>query len=108
VANVFTFIVDSNSGGSVDPAEWPGGSQQQTTSTGCSVTVTRPTGNIDNLVGDGFTIFSSNGFSNCSLNGCAVNSCPPAGVGSCSGNRPTCSAALNGTGQGQINASCNQ
>lgn len=109
-ANNFIFNINSNSGGSVDPAEWPGGSDTQQTSNGCSVTVNFPTGNLElvGVSGDAFTVAASQGFSLCTLNSCSVPSCPPAGAGSCTSNRPSCSAALNGSGSASIVASCAQ
>lgn len=106
----FTFKVDSNVGGSADPAEWPGGSDVEETTPGCYVVVNRPADDVDVVGGlaSGFSIDSFTGFSSCSLDSCAVNACPPGGVGSCSGNRPSCSAALNGSGQAQIVVTCNQ
>jgi hypothetical protein len=106
----FTFTVFSNSGGSVDPAEWPGGTAVQSTSTGCSVTLNLPSGDVTlaGTLGDAFEVAASNGFSLCTLNSCNLDSCPPAGFGSCTANRPSCSAALNGSGQASIVAACNQ
>jgi hypothetical protein len=74
------------------------------------VSVSFPTGNVEvvGLTGDSFSIVGSQGFSGCSLNSCSVPSCPPAGVGSCTSNRPSCSAGLNGSGQASIVAACAQ
>jgi hypothetical protein len=43
--------------------------------------------------------------------GCTVLSCPPAGIGSCSAGtsgRPSCSAALNGSGSARFVVGCSQ
>jgi len=109
-ANNFLFTINSNSGGSADPAEWPGGTATQQTSTGCSVSLNLPSGNVEivGLTGDAFSVAASQGFSQCTLNSCSVPTCPPAGVGGCTSNRPSCSAGLNGSGQASIIASCLQ
>lgn len=114
-AHAFTFSIDSNTGGTADPAEWPGGEATQSASTGCSATVRRPSGNLD-IVGpvgpeplaDAFALLGFSGFSQCTLSGCSTTDCPPLGIGSCAANRPSCSAALNGGGAAQITASCTQ
>jgi hypothetical protein len=111
-----TFSLNSNSGGSFDPAEWPGGTQVQVFSSECTVNIDNPTDNIDLVgnLGDDFAVLSQTGFSSCfgsggeDGDGCDVSSCPPAGVGSCESNRPSCSAALNGSGTATFNVACNQ
>jgi len=112
----FTFDISSNNGGSVDPAEWPGGTLQGTQSGSCFTRIDVPSGNIDVVgnIGDDFSVLSQSGFSNCFGNGgedgdgCSVLSCPPAGVGSCESARPSCSAALNGTGSARYVVQCLQ
>jgi hypothetical protein len=112
----FNFGLNSNSGGSADPAEWPGGSQVQSQSGSCTVNIDNPSGNIDVVgnLGDDFSINGFSGFSNCfgqggeDGDGCSVNSCPPAGIGSCESARPSCSAALNGSGSANYHVQCLQ
>ena len=114
--NLYTFTVNSNNGGSVDPAEWPGGTAQQSAVSGCDVTINRPSGNIDLVgnLGDAFAVNTFSGYSSCfgtsgeDGDGCQVNSCPPVGIGSCQSARPSCSAALNGSGQSQYSVQCLQ
>jgi hypothetical protein len=105
-SNLYTFTVNSNSGGLFDSAEWPGGTTTQSAATSCSVTINRPNNNID-LVCSTAAPFSVNSFvhySNCvgtggeDGDGCQPVSCPPAGIGQCCNGRPSCSAALNGSG----------
>jgi hypothetical protein len=111
-----TFSLNSNSGGSFDPAEWPGGTQVRVFSSECTVNIDNPSGNIDLVgnLGDDFDVLSQTGFSSCfgsggeDGDGCDVSSCPPAGVGSCESNRPSCSAALNGSGTATFRVACNQ
>jgi hypothetical protein len=110
----FTFTVNSNSGGLFDSAEWPGGTTSQSSSSGCSVTVTRPGGNIDLVcsLSSRWTVQSKTGFSQCfgaggeDGDGCQPVSCPPAGIGSCCEGRPSCSAALNGSGSARYLVTC--
>jgi hypothetical protein len=110
-----TFSINSNSGGSVDPAEWPGGTQVRNFTSECRVNIDNPSGNIDLVgnLGDNFDVLSSAGFSSCfgsggeDGNGCENGSCPPAGIGSCEANRPSCSAALNGSGNATFRVACN-
>ena len=58
-------------------------------------------------------VLGFNGWSNCTGtggedgDGCQVNSCPFAGIGSCESNRPSCSVGLNGSASAQFNVSCN-
>ena len=110
----FTFTVNSNNGGVFDSAEWPGGTQAQTSSSGCSVTINNPNDNID-LVCTLAAPFSINGFSGFQScfgtggedgDGCQPVSCPPAGIGSCCSARPSCSAALNGSGSARYFVRC--
>jgi hypothetical protein len=111
-----TFSISSNSGGSFDSAEWPGGTQVRNFVTGCTATIDNPSGNIDLVgnLGDDFDVLSFAGFSSCfgsggeDGDGCSVTSCPPAGIGSCESNRPSCSAALNGSGSATFRIACNQ
>jgi len=110
----FTFTVNSNSGGLFDSAEWPGGTATQTPVPGCSLTINRPNDNIDLVctLANPFSIQSFTGYSLCLATGgtdgfgCQPVSCPPAGVGSCCGGRPSCSAALNGSGSAQYLVNC--
>ena len=110
----FTFTVNSNSGGVFDSAEWPGGTSSQSSSTGCNVTVNRPGGNIDLVcsLSSRFSVQSFAGFSQCfgaggeDGDGCQPVSCPPAGIGSCCEGRPSCSAALNGSGSARYLVTC--
>lgn len=112
----FTFTVNSNSGGVFDSAEWPGGTASQNGASGCSVTINRPDNNVDLVctIAGAYSVNSFAGYSNCFGNGgedgdgCQVNSCPPAGVGSCCNARPSCSAALNGSAQSQYTVQCLQ
>jgi hypothetical protein len=113
----YTFTISSNDGGSFDPAEWPGGTTSQNNgSSSCSVTINRPSGNIDLVgnLGDKFSVNSFLGYSSCfgaggeDGDGCAPQSCPPLGIGSCEANRPSCSAALNGSGSARFHVTCNQ
>ncbi len=111
---LFTFTVNSNSGGVFDSAEWPGGTATQSASTGCAVTISRPTGNVDLActLAAPFAVQSFSGFSQCfgaggeDGDGCQPVSCPPAGVGSCCSGRPSCSAALNGSAQARYFVQC--
>jgi hypothetical protein len=113
-ANLFTFTINSNNGGVFDSAEWPGGTTAQSTVTGCSATINRPSGNIDlvGTLGNPFSVNSFAGFSTCFGNGgedgdgCNPVSCPPAGIGSCEATRPSCSAALNGSGSARYFVQC--
>ena len=112
----FTFTVNSNGGGVFDSAEWPGGTSTQSQSTGCSVTINRPDNNIDLVcsLAAPFKVKSFAGFSSCFGDGgsdgagCEVTACPPLGIGSCCNNRPSCSAALNGSGQAKYHVQCLQ
>jgi len=114
--NLFTFTVNSNSGGVFDSAEWPGGFAGLTSAPGCNVTINRPNDNVDLVctLAAPFSVFSFNGFSNCfgtggeDGDGCQPVSCPPAGIGSCCNARPSCSAALNGSASAQYFVQCLQ
>ncbi|HZR81485.1 MAG TPA: hypothetical protein VFD92_10355 [Candidatus Binatia bacterium] len=111
---LFTFTVNSNSGGLFDSAEWPGGTATQTASPGCAVTIDRPAGNIDLVctLASPFSVRSFTGYSQCfgsggeDGDGCQPISCPPAGIGSCCSGRPSCSAALNGSGSARYLVQC--
>jgi hypothetical protein len=113
-AQLFTFNVNSNSGGVFDSAEWPGGTATQNGPTGCSLTINRPNNNIDQVctLGAPFSVNSFSGYSSCAGSGgedgdgCQPVSCPPAGIGSCCGTRPSCSAALNGSGSARYLVQC--
>ena len=104
----FQFNIGSNNGGSFDPAEWPNGNVSQSSQGGCSVTIDRPGGNLDTteVGGDSFNIVTFSGFSGCSATGGACNSCPPAGICRYVNHRPSCSAALNGSGSARFNVRC--
>ena len=110
-----TFSHTSNNGGVFDSAAWQGGTQQRVFSSECTVTIENPSGNIDlvGTLGDNFAVQSRTGFSSCfgsgaeDGDGCDVASCPPAGIGSCQATRPSCSAALNGSGRGTYRVQCN-
>jgi hypothetical protein len=113
----FTFTINSNSGGVFDSAEWPASpatASQSNPVAACNVTVNLPSGNIDlvGTLGDNFCINGFNGFQNCfgsggeDGDGCQVLSCPPAGIGSCEAARPSCSAALNGSGSARYLVHC--
>jgi hypothetical protein len=113
-SHLFTFTVNSSSGGPFDTAEWPGGTATQSASPGCSVTINRPDDSID-LVCTLAAPFSVNGFAGYSQcfgsggedgDGCEPVSCPLAGIGSCCSGRPSCSAALNGSGQARYRVQC--
>ena len=114
--NLYTFNISSNNGGSVDPAEWPGGTAAQSSHTGCSATINRPSGNIDLVcsLSNNFSVNSFVGYSSCTGtggedgDGCSVTGCPPAGIGSCCTARPSCSAALNGSGSARYTVQCLQ
>lgn len=80
----------------------------------CSVTIQSPDNNIDlvcTLAGP-FAVNGWSGFSTCSGtggedgDGCQPVSCPPLGIGSCCAPRPSCSAALNGSGSAQYIVQC--
>jgi len=111
----FTFNVSSNSGGVFDSAEWPGGTAAQNGPTGCSVTINRPNSNIDQVcsIAAPFSVNTFSGYSTCfgtggeDGDGCQPVSCPPAGIGSCCNGRPSCSAALNGSGSARYFVQCN-
>jgi hypothetical protein len=112
--HLFTFTVNSNSGGLFDSAEWPGGTASQTGPTGCGVTINRPNDNIDLActLASPFSVQSFSGYSNCfgsggeDGDGCQPVSCPLAGIGSCCSGRPSCSAALNGSGSAKYFVQC--
>ena len=112
---LFTFNVNSNSGGVFDSAEWPGGTASQNGPTGCSITINRPAGNIDLVcsLSNRFSVNTFAGYSSCAGtggedgDGCQPVSCPPAGIGSCCTGRPSCSAALNGSGSSRYFVQCN-
>jgi hypothetical protein len=113
--HLFTFTVNSNTGGAFDSAEWPGGTQQQTDLPGCSATINNPSDNIDlvGILGDHFSVNSYTGYASCfgtggeDGDGCQPNTCPPLGIGSCEATRPSCSAALNGSGSAKYFVQCN-
>src|SRR5262249_3881076 len=110
----FTFTVNSSTGGAFSSAQWPGGTQTQQSQAGCSVTINNPNDNIDKVcaLAIPFSVNSFSGFQNCvgsggeDGDGCEPVSCPPAGVGSCCSARPSCSAALNGSGSARYHVHC--
>ncbi len=110
-----TFSHSSNGGGVFDSAEWGGGSQGHSFSPECSVTIQNPNDNIDLVctISLPFAVTGSSGFSTCfgtggeDGDGCSVTGCPPAGIGSCCSTRPSCSAALNGSGSASYHVQCN-
>ena len=112
--HLYTFTINSNAGGVFDSAEWPGGTTNQSAAPGCSVTINRPSGNIDlvGVLGDAFSINNDGNYSSCfgsmgeDGDGCQPVSCPPLGIGSCQSTRPSCSAALNGSGSAQYIVQC--
>lgn len=114
-SQLFTFTVNSNNGGSFDSAEWPGGTQIGNGPSGCSVTIQNPNNNVDLVcsLANPFAVLSKSGYSSCAGtggedgDGCSPLSCPPAGVGSCCNGRPSCSAALNGSGSARYFVQCN-
>lgn len=115
-SQLYTFTVNSNTGGVFDSAEWPGGTTSQNGPIGCSVTINRPNDNVDLActLASPFSVNSFAGYSNCfgtggeDGDGCQPVSCPPAGIGSCCSTRPSCSAALNGSATAQYFVQCNQ
>jgi hypothetical protein len=87
--------------------EWLGGSQTQSQSGACAVTVAKPSGNIDlvGTLGNKWTVTGFTGFSNCfgfggeDGDGCQTPSCDAlAAIGFCQDTRPSCSSALGGGG----------
>ena len=87
--------------------EWLGGSETQFQSGACSVTVAKPSGNIDlvGTLGSKWSVSGFAGFSNCfgfggeDGDGCQVPSCDaPAAIGFCQDTRPSCTSALGGGG----------
>ena len=112
---LFTFTMNSNNGGAFDSAEWPGGTATLSDAPGCNATINRPNDNIDKVctLASPFSVAGFNGYSSCSGtggedgDGCQPVSCPPAGVGSCCSGRPSCSAALNGSGSARYFVQCN-
>lgn len=114
-ANLFTFNIGSNNGGVFDSAEWPGGTQAQNGPTGCDVSINNPSDNIDlaGLLGDDFEVIGFTGYSTCfgtggeDGDGCQPDSCPPLGIPYCEARRPSCTAALNGSGSARFFVQCN-
>ena len=112
---VFTFNINSNTGGLFDSAEWPGGSETQVSAPGCDVSVNFPTGNIDlvGALGDHYDITGFSGFASCfgtggpDGDGCQLGTCPPLGISTCEAVRPSCSAALNGSATSSFVVQCN-
>ena len=93
-AHTFTFTVNAQSSGTFS-SEWSGGSQTLTSTTGCSVTVQKPSGNIIlvGTLGDHWTITGFTGFSGASgvvqLPTCSGAVASPSVVA----DRPSCSTA---------------
>jgi hypothetical protein len=114
-SQMFTFGISSNNGGVFDSAEWPGGTAAQNGLPGCNVSINRPSGNIDlvGTLGDDFEVIGFSGYSSCfgtggeDGDGCQPDSCPPAGIPFCQDRRPSCSAALNGSGSARFFVQCN-
>jgi hypothetical protein len=111
----FTFTVNSNHGGAFDSAEWPGGTASQSNPVpACNVTINRPNNNIDQVctIAAPFSVNGWNGFQSCfgtggeDGDGCQADSCPPVGIPSCCSGRPSCSAALNGSGSARYFVQC--
>ncbi len=111
----FTFNVSSNTGGVFDSAEWPGGTQVDTTvDPACSVTINNPTSNLDLIctLAAPFSINGFTGFSNCfgsggqNGDGCQALTCPSIGSPTCCATRPSCSVALNGSGSARYLVQC--
>src|SRR5262245_5440732 len=97
--------------------EWAGGSEMKQVANGScgTVTVSKPTGNMDLLGGGaawsitGFTGFAScNGFGGEDGDGCNAPYCDaPAGIGYCDGVRPLCTSALGSGGStGDFTVQC--
>jgi hypothetical protein len=113
-SQAFTFSITSNTGGAFDSAEWPGGTAMQNGLPGCSVTIDQPSGNIDlaGTLGDDFDVASFTGYSSCygtggeDGDGCQPDTCPPLGIAYCQDRRPSCSAALNGSGSARFFVQC--
>ncbi len=122
-AHGFQFTMTSTTGGLVSDAHWPGGQDTQCASPGCCVTVGRPSGDVVLVgsLGDHWTVAGVSGFSSCTLTGgCATNggtctscngvdaptSCPLFGIPNCTGNRPSCSAGLNGSATDTAHVQC--
>ena len=110
---VFNFTVGAHDDTSLFDAdfdlsdEWLGGSQTQSQSGACAVTVAKPSGNIDlvGTLGNKWTVTGFTGFSNCfgfggeDGDGCQTPSCDAlAAIGFCQDTRPSCSSALGGGG----------
>jgi hypothetical protein len=113
-SQAFTFSITSNTGGAFDSAEWPGGTAMQNGLPGCSVSINQPSGNIDlaGTLGDDFEVIGFSGYSNCygtggeDGDGCQPDTCPPLGIPYCQDRRPSCSAALNGSGSARFFVQC--
>ncbi|MEW6272694.1 MAG: hypothetical protein AB1689_25740 [Thermodesulfobacteriota bacterium] len=114
-SQLFTFQVTSSTGGLFTAAVWPGGTATQSGPPGCSVTINRPDDIIHYVctIAAPFSVRSFAGYSTCfgtggeDGDGCQPVSCPPAGIGSCCSGRPSCSAALNGSGSARYFVQCN-
>jgi hypothetical protein len=112
----YTFSVNSSGGGAFSTSQWPGGTTSQSAVTGCGVTINRPNSDVTLVcsLANPFSINSFSGYSNCfgtggeDGDGCQVNSCPPAGIGSCCNARPSCSAGLNGDANASYFVQCLQ
>jgi hypothetical protein len=113
-SDLYTFTVNSSTGGPFTGAAWPGGTTSQSVVPGCSVTINRPDARIDLVcsLAAPFSINSFTGYSSCfgtggeDGDGCQPVSCPFAGVGSCCQTRPSCSVALNGSATARYFVSC--
>ncbi|HYB98263.1 MAG TPA: hypothetical protein VEC57_03930 [Candidatus Limnocylindrales bacterium] len=110
----FAFTITSSTGGAFTAATWPGGTVSQSSTGGCTVTIRRPSGRIDTVgsTGDNFGVTDFSGFAGCvgfggeDGDGCQPLTCPPAGIGQCASTRPSCSAALNGSGSARYTVRC--
>jgi hypothetical protein len=106
-SRVFTFGIVSTPGTATTPAAWAGGGEVQTDpgNPTCSVTVTRPSGNVS-AAGNSWTIVSSTRYSSCfgfggeDGDGVETPDCSQltASVGSVTAARPLCSNPFCSTG----------
>jgi hypothetical protein len=115
VTTTFDFTVNSSGGGLITDSSWPGGDASQGTGN-CTVTVTRPSGDIvlTGLTADHWQdqelrsrvlelrLFRrlSDARPNEHVHNCTgvdtPSDCPPVGIAFCNSNRPSCSAGMNG------------
>lgn len=94
----YTFVVGSESNGAFIPAyRWVGGPDTYAPSENCTVTVARPTGQIDvvGTIGDAWRLVGFSGWGTCSLTSIEKPVCNSVlSVGTVTSNRPSCSSAL--------------